>query len=357
MKRKLITAAAIALILTACGSDNTEHSETTAAQTTAVSAVQTAASKPKAIKPLSPTKSQSYYQDEVFSVTASLDDLKSSLYYPDIVAKMGVNPEMFAIDITVKVKNISQEEQNFDQSKLELLSGDDVLYIFDSYVEKAENIKSGKTVTLYLKALCTLQQAAEISGMTYVGQPLETGEYFYPDEFADIIDVQSDEDVSSYLYKQYILQNGKGNRMMQCSDPAAIGTYYIGRVGENAEYYAIKYTVTNRSDYALIIDPNMYNAYFAYSREEDFDPDSKAVYISTDEELMYEPKEEGSISGIGTVYALPEFLCMHLNGSTEFTILYSVSGDVTDCLLSCGQHNESPCYAEYESVLIDHFYE
>lgn len=204
MKRKLITAAAIALILTACGSENTEHSETTAAQTTAVSAVQTAASKPKSIKPLSPTKSQSYYQDEVFSVTASLDDLKSLLYYPDIVAKMGVNPEMFAIDITVKVKNISQEEQNFDQSKLELLSGDDVLYIFDSYVEKAENIKSGKTVTLYLKALCTLQQAAEISGMTYVGQPLETGEYFYPDEFADIIDVQSDEDVSSYLYKQYI---------------------------------------------------------------------------------------------------------------------------------------------------------
>lgn len=355
MKRKLITAAAIALMLTACGSGNTEQSETTVSQTSVVTAVQTTAPKPKTIKPLSPMKSHSYYQDEAFSVTASLDDLKSSLYYPDIVAKMGVNPDMFAVDITVKVKNISQEEQSFDCSRLEVTVGDDALYIFDTAVEKAENIKSGKTVTLSIKALCTLQQAGEISGMTYGGQPLEAGEYFYPDEFSDIIDIQSDEDVSSYLYKQFILQNGKGNRMMQCSEPAAIGSYYIGNVGENSEYFAIKYTVTNRSDYALIIDPNMYNAYFAYSKEGELEPDSKAVYISTDEELMFEPKEEGSISGIGTVYALPEFLCMHPDGSTEFTILYSVNGNVKGCLLSCGLHDESPCYAEYESVLIDHF--
>lgn len=355
LKRKLIAALAASVMLTACGAEEkgeTSETQTAPVQTTAT-AIQTTKAAVKTIKPLSPMKSHAYYQDESFSVTVSLDDLRSSLYYPDAVAEMGINPNMFAVDMTVKVKNISQEEQSFDSSKLALLAGEDTLYMFGAKDEKADDIKSGKTVTLSLKALCSLQQARVISGVSYDGEPLETGENFYPEDFTEIINIQSDENVKTYLYKQFYLRSGDGYHMMACSGPAAISAYFIGRVGENDEYFAIEYSVTNRSDYALLIDPNKYSANFCYDNSDSFDPNTKAVYISTDEELMYKPKEEGAVSGIGTVYALPDFMCTYPDGETRFTVLYSVSGHITEVMLKCGSRDE-PCFAEYDSVTIDH---
>lgn len=106
LKRKLIAALAASVMLTACGAEEkgeTSETQTAPVQTTAT-AIQTTKAAVKTIKPLSPMKSHAYYQDESFSVTVSLDDLRSSLYYPDAVAEMGINPDMFAVDMTVKVK-------------------------------------------------------------------------------------------------------------------------------------------------------------------------------------------------------------------------------------------------------------
>lgn len=352
-KRKLAAVLAASVMLVGCGADKKgETSETQTEPVQTAEAVQTTKAAVRTIKPLSPMKSHAYYQDESFSVTVSLDDLRSSLYYPDAVAEIGIDPDMFAVDMTVKVKNISQENQSFDCSKLVLFAGKNALYMFGAKDENADDIKSGKTVTLNMKALCSLQQAGEISGVSYNGEPLETGEKFYPEDFAEIIAVQSDESVKTYLYKEFYLRPGDGHRRMVCFEPAAIEAHFIGKVGENDEYFAIEYTVTNRSDYALLIDPNKYSASFRYDDSDSFDPNSKAVYISTDEELMYKPTEEGEVSGIGMVYALPDFICTYPDGETKFTVLYSVSGHITEVMLKCASRDE-PCFAEYESVVID----
>lgn len=359
MKRKIITASIIAVMLTAC-TEAHEPNETatestvtetffTTVTTVPVSETVKAETKPKPISPLSASKRQSYYQSDDFSITAELNKLQSSLYYPDIIAQMGGNPDMFAVEMTVKVKNISFEEKSFDCSELTLLSGDNALYMFDTKSEELENIKSGKSVTLKLRALCTLSQAECISGMAYCGEVFDVGESFIPDSFADIIDIQSADDVRTHLYKKYLYQNSGDYYMFSFSEPASICAHMLGRVGENNEYFAIEYSVTNRSDYALIIDPQKYMLSLVY---DDIEADGKAeiMYISTDEELMYEPKEAGKISGVGRIYEIPDFICMKPEDSTEFTVVYKPEGHITKWFMMCGGHDEDH-YAQYECVL------
>ena len=106
-KRKLAAVLAASVMLVGCGAEKKgETSETQTEPVQTAEAVQTTKAAVRTIKPLSPMKSHAYYQDESFSVTVSLDDLRSSLYYPDAVAEMGIDPDMFAVDMTVKVKNI-----------------------------------------------------------------------------------------------------------------------------------------------------------------------------------------------------------------------------------------------------------
>lgn len=358
MKRKIITAAIIAIMLTACGTaeipDDTEtgytsEEITTAVTTSPVSETTKAETKPKPISTLSASKSQSYYQSDDFSVTAELKKMQSSLYYPDIVAQMGANPEMFAVEMTVKVKNISFEDKSFDCSKLTLISGDNALYMFDTKPEESENIKSGKSVSLKLRVLCTMSQAEEISGMAYCGEAFEVGEKFIPGSFADVIDIQSADDVRTHLYRQYLYRADGEHYMFSFSEPASIGAHILGRVGENNEYFAIEYSVTNRSDYALIIDPNMYMLSLIYDDIED-DGEAEMMYISTDEKLMYEPKEAGKITGVGSTYEIPEFICMKPEGSTEFTIVYKPKGHITKWFMMCRGQDE-PYYAQYDCIL------
>ncbi|MGN0636742.1 MAG: hypothetical protein ACI4J0_00085 [Huintestinicola sp.] len=361
MKRKIITASMIAVMLTACTGANEPNEtviESTVAETVSTTVTTVPVSetvkeeskpKPKPISPLSTSKHQSYFQSDDFSITAELNDLKSSLYYPDIVAQMGGNSDMFAVEMTVKVKNISYEEKSFDCSELTLLSGENALYLFDTKAEEAENIKSGKSVTLDLRALCTLSQAECISGMAYCGEVFEEGESFIPDSFAEIIDIQSADDVRTHLYKKYLYQNSGDYYMFSFSEPASICAHMLGRVGENNEYFAIEYSVTNRSDYALIIDPNKYMLSLVYDNADE-NGKAELMYISTDEELMYEPKEAGKINGVGKIYEMPDFISMKPEGSTEFTIVYKPKGHIKEWYMMCGGHDE-PYYAQYGCIL------
>lgn len=361
MKRKTAAALVIALMLSACGTaketavtetESYVSEETTTAVTTTAASETTKAetkSKPKPISPLSASKHQAYYQNDDFSVTAELDTMQSSLYYPDIVAQIGANPDMFAIEMTVRVKNISFEEKSFDCTELTLISGDSALYMFDTNSDESENIKSGKTVKFQLKALCTLSQVAEISGMAYCGETVETGEAFIPDSFDEIITIQSADDVSTYLYKRFLYRADGEHYMFSFCEPASIGAHILGRVGENNEYFAIQYSVTNRSDYALIIDPNKYLLSLAYDAP-DYSENAEMLYISTDEELMYQPKQAGTLEGVGSIYEMPDFICMKPEGSTDFTIVYKPKGHISYWLMMYGESDES-YYAQYDCVL------
>ena len=74
----------------------------------------------KEIKPLSPNSRQAYFQTEEFSVAVELMELQSSLYYPDILKDYGINPEMFVVTAAVTVKNLTDEEKDFDGTKFTL---------------------------------------------------------------------------------------------------------------------------------------------------------------------------------------------------------------------------------------------
>lgn len=357
MKRKIITAVIAAIMLTACSETGEqgeqsisvnsapETAETSAApsETTAAVTVQ------KTVSPLSASARHSYYQNEDFSVTGELRKMQSSLYYPDVVAHMGGNPDMFVIELSVRVKNISSEDKTFDCSGLTLLSEGNALYMFDTENEKTENIKPGKTANLNFRALCTLSQAGAVSGMAYCGEAFDVGESFFPDAIADVIEVQSEDDVRTYLYKKHVVYRGSDHYWFQCSEPASITAHMLGRVGEDNEYFAVEYSVTNRSDYALIIDPGSYELVLIGDSKAE-SGEAEQVYVSTDEKLMYEPKKAGRIDGVGKVYEIPEHICMKPEGSTEFTMIYKPKGHIIKWFLMCDLHEE-PYYAQYESIL------
>lgn len=346
-----MAAAAIALLLSGCNKAPAENITETTAETmseTIVTSVQTesveTAAKP--LPALTPTKRQSYFENDDYSVCAELKKLQSSLFYPDIVAQMGANPEMFALEMSVKVKNISHEDKVFDSTGLSLMSGENALYIFGA---QQVEIPSGKTENLKVRALCTIEQAADISGMSFDGEMFEAAEEIVPESILEAIDVQSADDVREYLYKQYVIYQRSDYFLMSYSAPAAIVTHFLGRAGENNEYFAVEYQVTNRSDYALIIDPNCYQIALYGDDGSVYEP--KNVYVSIDEEQIYEPVSRGKIKGIGKIYDVPEFICMKPDECTKFVMLYNVPGHISKWLLRCDLHDED-FYAQYECVII-----
>lgn len=348
------------MLLTACGkneniSENEAVSETSASSAVVTEAVTTKAKKP--IKPLSASSDQAYFQNEDFSITAELEVLQSSLYYPDIVAEMGADPELFVAQTCLRVKNMTYDDKSFDCSKLSLLSGGSGLYNFDTECEEAENIPSGKSAVLSVRFLCTLSQAAEISGMTCGGDDFEIKDEFIPEEFAEVIEKQSADDVREYLYRPFVIHRYKDYYSFSDSyygtksNPAAIEANIMGKFGENNEYFAVKYMVYNRSDYALLLEPDAFDLCYLPDGADEMVEAEKA-YISTDEKLMYEPTEaDESLSGIGTLYEIPEFLCMNPEGVTEFTILYKAEGRIKKWMIGYGGSHSEPYYGSYEAVL------
>lgn len=356
MKKRIACLAAIMLLLSACKSEekitgNETASDSTSAADSAVSEPKTDVP-PKPVAPLSASKKQAYFQNEDFSVTAELKKLQSSLYYPDIVAKMGGNDELFAVEVFVKIKNLAYEDRSFDCSGLSLLSGGSGLYLFDTECEQAENIPSGKTVSFSVKFLCSISQAADISGMTFSGGNFEIPESFIPEKFAEVIETQSAEDVKEYLYRPYAIHKRADHQSLMAVSPAAIEACFIGKAGDDREYFAIKYMAYNRSDYALLLEPKAFDFYYLADGANERQKAEK-VYISTDEDLMYQPvKADEKLKGIGTLYEVPEFLCMNTEGVTEFTIVYKAEGRIKEWMLAHhGDHNE-PYYGIYESVYI-----
>ena len=312
--------------------------EATAATVTVTEAVK------KDIKPLSPSRRQAYFQNEEFSVTAELTTLQSSLYYPDIIHDFGANPDLFVVTVFVKVKNLTYEEKDFDETKLSI---PDMFYCGGD-TENFKDIKSGKSAMGELRFLCSLEQAAETDGILYGGEYLEAGEDFYPEEFDEIIDVQSEDDVSEYLYRQHVHHMYSGHYTINGQPTIYEMNNIRGIKKDGKSYLAVTYTGYNRSDYAQIIDPSVFTFLcseykskgklvedqFFRSRDgrgmsvvsgdtalEPVEP----LYISTDEKLMYAPTEADIVlDEVGKIYELPEYICMNPENPTVFTLVYDL---------------------------------
>lgn len=355
MKRKKLWVFALVLsaLLSACGNtDNDaaditdESAAVTESNITEITEKETTMSfEPLPIKPLSPSKKQSYFENDEISVTAELKNIDSMLYYPEIIAEMGADPDRFVAEISVRVKNISHENISFDVKKLALLSGDSSIELISSE-EAATDISSGKTVTYDLKALCRLKQARDISGFSYNGELFEAAEIIVSDKIREYLDTQSADDVRTYLYKKYITQRDYSE--LNVTGPAMIFAQPMGRTGDNGEYLAVRYHVTNRSDYALIIDPSGYSVSVGADNENE--TELEPLYISTDKKLMYEAEDAGTIKGIGKVYEVPEFICTYPDRETVFTMIYKVTGYVKELHLYY-TGNSGECYAQYDKFI------
>lgn len=360
------------LLLSGCGNraENTEEpSESAAASETAVTssakpaAKETEAAK-KEVKPLSPNRRQAYFQNDEFSVTAELTALRSSLYYPDILHDLGINPELFAVTVTVKVKNMTEEDKTFDGSGFSL---PDMFSYGGS--EEFKDIKPGKSAVGELRFLCSLEQAAAIDSILYGGEYLEVGEDFYPEEFDEIIEVQSADDVAEYFYRTHVVHSYKGY-FEAAANPTTYEMHHIKGIREGEKnYLSVSFTAYNRSDYAQLIDPSRFIiTCCGYKGEGDtvdrqsihmpsgaisviYDEpeleDLKPLYISVDESLVYAPADAGiELEGVGQIYELPEYICMTPENPTEFTLIYDLKNHSRARFLSDGGgHSDEPYYS------------
>ena len=363
-----------AMLLSGCGNKAkhaAEMSETVTVSdtTTAASAERTETKKTEAkkkeIKPLSPSRRQAYFQNEEFSVTAELTTLQSSLYYPDILHDMGINPELFVVTVTVKVKNLTEEEKDFDGTKFTLSD----MFSYGDGIEEFKGIQSGKSAVGELRFLCSLEQAAEIDGILYDGEYLEEGEDFYPEEFEDIIDIQSADDVAEYFYRTHVVHLYKGYFELSAS-PTSYEMHHVrGIKYGDKNYLAASFTAYNRSDYAQLIEPSRFMITCCgykgetenVDRQSIYKPsgaisviydepkleDLKPLYISVDESLVYAPEEAGiELDGVGTIYELPEYICMTPENPTEFTIIYDLKNySRARFLYDGGSPNDEPYYS------------
>lgn len=352
-----IFCAAAAILLSGCANKAvpaaeqsviTTSSETVSAQSRETAAKETEAEK-KEIKPLSPSRDQAYFQNSDFSVTAELMTLQSSLYYPDIVHDLGANPDLFVITAAVKVKNMTEESKDFDETKL---SVPDMFYCGGD-TEEFKGIESGKSAVGELRFLCSLEQAAAVNGILYGGEYFEEGEDFYPEEFGDIIEAQSADDVIERLYRRNMVHGRQNGYFGLTAEPSTCEMHHIKAMEKDGKnYLAVSYTFYNRSDYAQLIEPSAYVILCGKSTEkaEEFNmlAPIAPLYISTDKELMYEPQEvELSLKGVGQLYEVPEYICMVPENPTELTIIYDFQDYLTVIGLSFkGSHGDEPYYSK-----------
>lgn len=347
-----------AMLLSGCGnaaktaeaeqSETVTISETTAASVTRAEKKKTEAPK-KEIKPLSPNRRQAYLQNDDFSVTAELLTLEPSLYYPDIVHDFGANPDLFVITAAVKAKNMTEEDKVFDEAKLSL---SDMFYCGGD-TEEFKEIKSGKSAVGELRFLCSLEQAAAINGILYDGEYFDEGEDFYPEEFGNIIETQSADDIGEYLYRQFYIHGRQSGYFWLDTEPSSCELHHIKAVEmDGKNYLSVSYTFYNRSDYAQLIEPSAYVMLCGRDTEkaEDYNMLSpiEPLYISTDKKLMYEPQEvELSIKGAGQLYEIPEYICMTPENPTDFTLIYDFRDYLTVIGISFrSSHKDEPYYSK-----------
>ena len=305
--------------------------------------------KQREIQPLSPSRKQAYFQNGEISVTAELTTLQSSLYYPDIVHDFGANPDLFVVTAAVKVKNMTEKNISFDETKL-LLS--DMFYCGGD-TEEFKDIQSEKSAIGELRFLCSLEQAAEISGVIYDGEYFEEGKDFYPEEFNDIIDIQSADDVAEYLYRRFYIHSRQIGYFWLNTEPSSCELHHIRAMEKDGKnYLAISFSLSNRSDYAQLIEPSAYRAMCGRSTEKAEEYNQLArlepIYISIDEELIYEPTEvELELTGVGKLYEIPEFICMTPENPTDFTIIYDFEDFITVMgLYFKDSHTDEPYYSK-----------
>lgn len=361
-----------AMLLSGCGKNTepaAEMSETVAVSDTAAasatkSETKKTEDKKKEIKPLSPNRRQAYFQNEEFSVTAELTKLQSSLYYPDILHDMGINPELFVVTVTVKVKNMTEEEKTFDGSKFTLSD----MFSYGEDSEEFKDIPSGKSAVGELRFLCSLEQAAEIDGILYGGEYLEEGEDFYPEEFDDIIDKQSADDVAEYYYRRVRGHSGKGY-FYASGGSMAYEIHHIKGIREGGKnYLTVSYAIYNRSDYAYLIDPSefrimcsrhkdngeiiaaqhidMPHGGYVVIRDDTELERLEPLYIIADEKLIYAPeKAEFQLDGVDDMYEMPEFISMTPENPTDFTVIYDLGELERARFFSVDSiHREQPYY-------------
>lgn len=300
------------------------------------------------ISPLRAKKTQSYFEDDIFSVTAEIKQIRSSLYYADIVGEKSAGTDIFVIEAEVCAKNVSYSEADFDISKITLSLSDGEIAPYDKSAENACKIKSGKKEKIVLRFLCSLSEASEIKEFRYDNMRFEPADNFISEEFTEALEIQKDPDIKTYLYRQYVVHCYEDYYEIPASGPSGIEAHVIGRVGENGEYFAVEYMIYNRTDYAMLIEPSAFMT--ALNDDENY---GKALYISTDEKLMYQPiKKDITIDGINDIYEIPEFICMNDEGETKFTILYSAPKKINRWLLYFfGSHGDEDHYVKYESII------
>lgn len=356
--RIYIFCAIAAILLSGCGKTAeliTEQSETvTVSETTASAAVtraetQKTEAKKKEIQPLSPSSREAYLQNGEFSVTVKLMTLQSSLYYPDIVHDFGANPDLFVITAAVNAKNMTEEEKTFDETKL-LLSD---MFCCGGDTESFKDIKSGKSAGGELRFLCSLEQAAAIDGVLYDGEYFEEGENFYPEKFNEIIDVQSADDVSEYLYRKFYIHGRQSGYFWLNTEPSSCELHHIKAMEKDGKnYLAVSFTLSNRSDYAQLIEPSAYIALCGRNTDKAEDIHEltrlEPLYISTDKKLMHEPQEvDLELKGVGQLYEIPEFICMTPENPTNFTLIYDFEDFITVMgLYFRSSHNDEPYYSK-----------
>lgn len=323
------------------------------------------------IKPLSPNRRQAYFQNDEFSVTAELTTLQSSLYYPDIVHDLGANPELFVVTVAVKVKNLTDEEKDFDGSKFTLSD----MFSYGGGSEEFKNIPSGKSAVGELRFLCSLEQAAEIDGILYGGEYFEEGEDFYPEEFDEVIDIQSADDVREYYYRQFWM-NKHNNSFGTSGGSMSYELYRIRGIKENGKnYLAVSYDIYNRSDYAYLLDPSEFRIMCSMHKDGGeiiakqyidmphgggivISDDTKLerlepLYIIADEKLMYAPeKAELRLEGMGDMYEIPEFISMTPENPTSFTVIYDLRNFERARFFSVDSIHKEPYYNYMERSAI-----
>ncbi len=300
------------------------------------------------ISPLRAKKTQSYFEDDLFSVTAEIKQIKSSLYYADIVGEKSAGTDVFVIEAEVCAKNVSYSDTDLDISKITLSLSDGELTPYDKSAENACVIKSGKKEKIIIRFLCSLSEASEIKEFRYDNMRFEPADNFIPEEFTEALEIQKDPDIKTYLYRPYVVHCYADYHSIPESGPSGIEAHIIGRVGESGEYFAVEYMIYNRTDYAMLIEPSAFKTSLNHDAEY-----GKALYISTDEELMYQPiKKDVKIDGINDIYEIPEFICMNDEGETKFTILYSAPEKINRWLLFFdGKHGDEDHYVGYVSMI------